>query len=924
MKRQLSTLAILGSLAFLAGTSYAAPCDPGVNCNIPASNGSQASWSPTATGMSAVQAQNSGTGVGNVAGSRYYFAASSTDQGATLPNGALSTTGSGSEVIGSFAINSSGLPASAVTGGLVQNLLGNQSYTFYAQACPTGAALDSANCSQWARIGTRTTSPYPTAVFSAPVAPGDATINTIRARTSVPTTDVGFVSQINLTINDLTNGINQTLTPIGWPGTNQANTIDSTMFTAGGGFRPNTKYQYQGQITYPYAVNVPTAGPETEGPFWTTPANPFNVVTANVTHCSVQITARNSSGSPANPTYTPYRLCATGVCATPVAIGGTGIPTDTVSTTVTGLTAGTSYTPNARANVGNGSDATANSWNNSGVVNGTSFTTLSWAGAFNIGSITTNSAAFNITSLNTAGISSYQMRLNGTLIGSPTAGAPAVPGSIPLNSLTPNTAYTAQIRLTETSGCFSDLPAPALSFTTTPNVPLTFDVNATSPFQLSASWTANGNPGATTYQVQYCTDAGFTQNCQTVTTAAGATSATLTTGVNPTTTYFAHVRAMTVGGGLNSAYSNTDSATTPADVSNITIAPTSASLATGNNQVFTATVKDANGVTIPGQAVNWVVSGGGNLSTANGASTTFTATTPGGPFTLTASLATYPNATASITVVASGIVITQQPTLTLNPDNITGTLATNATDNVLGAASINYTWSVLSGPGSATFTPNGTNASRNSTITFTRAGTYVIRVTYSNANGSTTADTSATVVPQVLSGIIVSPTNITLKTLQNQVFTATGADQFAQSMSIGAVTWSTTGNANISGNGAQVNFNSAQLGQQLRVTATSGSFSGSASVSIISFDVSGAFAFPVPYKSNQSTQITFRNIGNDAKIRIYTASGREVFNVAVQPSNGEYSWNVRNMSGEKLASGVYFYVIESPDGKKDGKLIIIQ
>jgi hypothetical protein len=37
-----------------------------------------------------------------------------------------------------------------------------------------------------------------------------------------------------------------------------------------------------------------------------------------------------------------------------------------------------------------------------------------------------------------------------------------------------------------------------------------------------------------------------------------------------------------------------------------------------------------------------------------------------------------------------------------------------------------------------------------------------------------------------------------------------------------------------------------------------------------------------------------------------------------------YPWNVKNSSGESIASGVYFYVIESPEGKKNGKLIIIQ
>jgi len=115
------------------------------------------------------------------------------------------------------------------------------------------------------------------------------------------------------------------------------------------------------------------------------------------------------------------------------------------------------------------------------------------------------------------------------------------------------------------------------------------------------------------------------------------------------------------------------------------------------------------------------------------------------------------------------------------------------------------------------------------------------------------------------------------------------------------------------------------FGQTFHVTATSNGKSGFATVSLVSFDVSGAIAYPVPYKSTMGIGgVTFKGIGNDAKIRIYTSSGREIFSTEVTPQTGQYTWPVENSGGEKVASGVYFYVIESQDGKKDGKIIIIQ
>ncbi len=1014
-------LIALGVSLGIAPQVYAV-CNAGANCELPVTNNSAASWTASASAMTGIQNLNSVGPSGNDAGSRYYFAASGTDLGATVANGGITTTGDGSRVIGSFALNSSGTPGSTVTGGVVNSLLGGQTYFIYVQACPSGALLDSARCSLWARIGSKSTLAYPLSAFSAAVAPTDADTDSINIRTLVPTADIGNISQIQLTIDNMLGGTDQNNILLAWAG-NATYTIDNTLYTAGGGFGPNTKYQYVGKVFYPYGVAVPTAGgTQVRGPFWTTPVNPSNISVSNVTHCSADITARNSAGSPANPTYTNYRLCATATCAAAAAIGGTASPTDTLTRTISGLIPGTTYTPNAQALVGNG-DGTQTGWNSSAVINGGTFTTDGTNGTFTISNVTTTSADFNFPAgFDVSGAVSWQRRINGALSGPVVAGLP--PSTIAFTGLTPNTAYTVQVTVNEAS-CNYTVPPTALAFTTTPNVPLTFDVNATGPRQLSATWAANGNPGATTYQIQYCTDAAFTVGCLTQTTAAGATSATLTTGVVPETTYFAHVRALTVGGGLNSAYSNSDSATTPNEAptvntascstpagvpttstctgtmqdngpvselrcnwsmqsgpgavsfapstaqtptgtptsstcpdvvatfpvngayvltltakdangtgltgtrnvnvnvgqtpTSISISPNGATVVTGNSQVFNATVRDQFNAIIAGQTVNWTISGGGSLTPASGASTTFNATAPGGPFTLTAALGGVPSSTAAVTVVAAGPFFDTPPNLTVNPNNLTGVLTALGDDNVFGEPSLIYTWSVDSPAGaSVSISPNGTNAAKNATVTFTAAGDYVFRCTISNTL-SNSALTPMRTVLQVLSGIVVTPNNITINVRSNQAFAASGRDQFNTPMALTSVVWDTTTGFSVSGAGV---FTAGTIGSNIRVVARQGAITGFAVVNAVDFDVTAAKAYPVPYKSTMGGVIRFANLGSEAEIRIYTTSGRLVFSTRVLGAT--YDWNVRNNSGESIASGVYLYVIESPSTKKNGKLIIIQ
>jgi len=72
--------------------------------------------------------------------------------------------------------------------------------------------------------------------------------------------------------------------------------------------------------------------------------------------------------------------------------------------------------------------------------------------------------------------------------------------------------------------------------------------------------------------------------------------------------------------------------------------------------------------------------------------------------------------------------------------------------------------------------------------------------------------------------------------------------------------------------------------------------------------------------------LTFINLPAQAIIRIYSASGILV-NIITHndPSGGgALVWNLRNRNNQFVASGVYFYHVETPDGRtKIGRFTVV-
>jgi hypothetical protein len=137
--------------------------------------------------------------------------------------------------------------------------------------------------------------------------------------------------------------------------------------------------------------------------------------------------------------------------------------------------------------------------------------------------------------------------------------------------------------------------------------------------------------------------------------------------------------------------------------------------------------------------------------------------------------------------------VAQPARATPNPVSATTTsLAVLGADDG-GEASLIYTWQVTTAPTGASpiFSANGTNAAKNTVVTFNRAGAYTFQVTIADTGGLTATSAVSVTVNQVLSSIDVAPSSVTLAFRARQQFSAEALDQFAQAMAIQpSFTWS--------------------------------------------------------------------------------------------------------------------------------------
>ena len=80
------------------------------------------------------------------------------------------------------------------------------------------------------------------------------------------------------------------------------------------------------------------------------------------------------------------------------------------------------------------------------------------------------------------------------------------------------------------------------------------------------------------------------------------------------------------------------------------------------------------------------------------------------------------------------------------------------------------------------------------------------------------------------------------------------------------------------------------------------------------FEESNVYAYPNPVHSNYSGLITVTGLMRDSDVKIVNVSGELVFEGT--STGGQFTWNGRNRSGNRVASGVYFVLASDQEGKE--------
>jgi len=150
-----------------------------------------------------------------------------------------------------------------------------------------------------------------------------------------------------------------------------------------------------------------------------------------------------------------------------------------------------------------------------------------------------------------------------------------------------------------------------------------------------------------------------------------------------------------------------------------------------------------------------------------------------------------------------------------------------------GEASLAYTWATTGTPPAAvSFSINGTNAAKNTVVTFVKAGSYVLQATIKDAANQTVTSGVTVLVSQTLTSVAVTPASASVSVNGTQQFTANGTDQFGQILSPApTLTWAVTGGGTMNAS-AGLFTAGATTGGPFTVTATSGAFGGTAAVTV--------------------------------------------------------------------------------------------
>jgi hypothetical protein len=269
-----------------------------------------------------------------------------------------------------------------------------------------------------------------------------------------------------------------------------------------------------------------------------------------------------------------------------------------------------------------------------------------------------------------------------------------------------------------------------------------------------------------------------------------------------------------------------------------------------------------------------------------------------------------PSSTAPIVGNAAPTVATA-----LRLANGTDVVSRSAVFNVLGAddkpeRNLQYQWQVIEQPtdNSVTFAANNSNAAKRNTLTFARAGEYLVRVKIQDQQGLSVSSELRFEVKQSLTsvsfknndGLVINPRNVINLTGANQSLSLQGFDQFGSVMT-SAPSITATVNSVPTGGSATLSTESNTSNDSVRFTATFDRV-GRYSFNVSSGRVSQRLQFNVVPTLTQIEVTGETSTLAPGSTRTYKVNGLDQFN---QPMKSKLSVAWSATGGTITANGVY-------------------
>lgn len=307
----------------------------------------------------------------------------------------------------------------------------------------------------------------------------------------------------------------------------------------------------------------------------------------------------------------------------------------------------------------------------------------------------------------------------------------------------------------------------------------------------------------------------------------------------------------------------------------------------------------------------------------------------------------------SISLVGGGNLTNQPPTIATAPtsgstvtvtdgEGVVRQVVSGTTANltVLGAddggeSALTYTWAGAAGPAPVSFSPNQSNGAKATTVSFDTAGDYDLSVSVADPQGLATTGTLNLRVGQIATGVEVTPGFVSLTVGGAQQFSALTVDQFGIPMASqpGTFAWSASGGGTVNSTGL---YQTDLAGGPYAITATSGSLSGLASVTVNRLPASvelgnlqqiedgapkpvsvttvpAGLAVSVTYNGSATVPVAAGSYAVVAMVSDPNYQGGAEGTLVIDPAAGWTAWQNENFTGPERDAGLADDLAD-PDG----------